>query len=895
MVSGRLGRRKKRGYGKGLGRPTLRRSACLAAAGAALLAAPASGAELLSTDLSTPAAQKRTCHAKLLTGGAGYVQRQVTAPATGVISARLNGQPRGDWDLGVFDAKGRTVAGSAHFGNVEVAEGIAVRGQRLTIQACRRSGPVDRVQLRVEGWALPRATGDNRVQLVRVSTPTPAAKNRLASTGLDLTEHGSATYLDVVLHGADDVETLTSNGFTYRVVLPDLVRHDRAALRINHSSSGPSPAMPSGRTNYRRLPDYAVDMKQLAEDHPGLVRPITLPYLTIEGRPVEGIEITRNPDALDGKPVFVQLGLHHAREWPSGELALEWAYELVNNYGQDQRTTELVNRTRTIVVPVVNPDGFNLTREVPFANQTLDPIASTVPVDSAQPVVDGGFAYKRRNCRMVQLNASSSGYERRPRACFETSNRNYGVDPNRNYGGFWGGPGASPDPTSDTFWGTKPFSEPETRNVKWLVSRRQATTLITNHTYSDLILRPPGIAAHGDTIDEEQYRGFGAEMAAQNGYSNWKGYQLYDTTGTTEDWSYFATGGFGFTFEIGRAAQSLTNDIGTGEPNSDLVIDLAGSYAGVGFHPPYPLGVVSEWHGKGPHAGKGNREAYYVALESTLDTAKHSVIKGRAVPGTVLILSKAFQTATSPRGADPNGLPIYDPAGTPLVFTEWLRTQMVVPESGRFVWHTNPSTRPDVLRGLPGREPTGPTSPGQSFEHDPNAQFVPAAGAPVPGSYEERDFTIAPDEDNGRLDLHLQWPAGETELGPDDLDLRLYRRSELGTYEQIASSTNAGGPEDLTVVDPPPGAYRLRVENWFATNEEAKNWTATLSFAPPTEPVPGTHEAWSLRCTTPNGKKDSEAVTVDRGETVNVDLRGCTSGGAGAGGIPPQPKPSSAG
>ena len=87
--------------------------------------------------------------------------------------------------------------------------------------------------------------------------------------------------------------------------------------------------MPSGRTNYRRLPDYAADMKQLAEDHPGLVRPITLPYLTIEGRPVEGIEITRNPDALDGKPVFVQLGLHHAREWPSGELALEWAYELV--------------------------------------------------------------------------------------------------------------------------------------------------------------------------------------------------------------------------------------------------------------------------------------------------------------------------------------------------------------------------------------------------------------------------------------------------------------------------------------------------------------------------------------------------------------------------------------
>ena len=52
----------------------------------------------------------------------------------------------------------------------------------------------------------------------------------------------------------------------------------------------------------------------------------------------------------------------------------------------------------------------------------------------------------------------------------------------------------------------------------------------------------------------------------------------------------------------------MTNDSGTGEPNSDLVIDIAGSYAGVGFHPPYRLGVASEWNGKGAHAGKGNRE-----------------------------------------------------------------------------------------------------------------------------------------------------------------------------------------------------------------------------------------------------------------------------------------------
>ena len=40
-------------------------------------------------------------------------------------------------------------------------------------------------------------------------------------------------------------------------------------------------------------------------------------------------------------------------------------------------------------------------------------------------------------------------------------------------------------------------------------------------------------------------------MAAQNGYTSQHAWELYDTTGSTEDWSYNATGGFGYTFEIG--------------------------------------------------------------------------------------------------------------------------------------------------------------------------------------------------------------------------------------------------------------------------------------------------------------------------------------------------------
>jgi hypothetical protein len=873
-----------------VGKRVKRRSAWVATAALIACALPATGAAAATQRVTVPAAKDRDCHTRLL-DGRGVAHRTFTAPATGVASAALSARS-GDWDLGIFDRKGRSVAGSAHFGGQELAEGIASEGERLTVQACRRSGKADAAKLRLGGYPLPKATGADRVQLVRVSTPTPADKDRLVATGLDLTEHGGIDYVDVVLHGSDDVDRLARAGFTHRVIIPDLVAHDREALRQSRSENRQSgPGVPSGRTEYRRLPDYPAEMKALAEAHPDLVEPITLPNPSHEGRPIEGLEITKNPEAADGKPVFLQMGLHHAREWPSGEHAMEWAYELVENYGSDERTTRLVDNTRTIVVPVVNPDGFNLTREVPLGNETLDPVASEVPVDSGQPVVDPGFAYKRKNCRMIQLNSAGSGYEPASGACGETANRSLGVDPNRNYGGLWGGPGASPDPTNDTFWGPGPFSEPETQNVKWLVSQNQVTTLISNHSYSDLILRPPGIRAQGDTVDEEAYRAFGQAMADKNGYSNWQSHQLYDTTGTTEDWSYYATAGFGFTFEIGRAAQSLTNDVGTGEPTSDLVIDIAGSYAGVGFHPPYPLGVIGEWNGKGPHAGQGNREAYYVALEATLDRSKHSVITGRAKPGTRLTLSKEFQTATSPQSPDESGLPSYDPAGEPRLFTDRLETKMTVGESGEFDWHVNPSTRPNVLRGLPGREATGPTSANRTFAHDPNAPFEPGLGAPLPTSYEERDFTIAPNEDNGRLDLHVEWPAGTTELGPDDLDLRLYRKNDAGLYEEVASSTNSGGPEDLTLIDPPPGDYRFRVENWYATNEEAKNWTASLTFSPPTAPTLGTRESWTLTCDPPNGKPSSTAVTVDRGQIVTAAVPGClrADGGVDDGSVKPAP------
>ena len=139
-------------------------------------------------------------------------------------------------------------------------------------------------------------------------------------------------------------------------------------------------------------------------------------------------------------------------------------------------------------------------------------------------------------------------------------------------------------------------------------------------------------------------------MVAQNGYRSRQGWQLYDTTGSTESWSYNATGGFGYTFEIGPRE----------------------------FRPPFAQ-VVDEYFGAGAYAGKGNREAFLIALENAADPRRHSVITGTAPAGATLRLSKSFDTPTS--------------LGT---IRDRLVSTLVVPSGGKFTWHVNPSTRPSV-------------------------------------------------------------------------------------------------------------------------------------------------------------------------------------------------------
>jgi hypothetical protein len=646
-----------------------------ALAGLLILAASAS-ATALPTEGATLAASgttARACHTALLPAGtAGVARRAWTAKAMGAASLRLAGAGRrGDWDLGAFDATGKALGGSVTFGDEELVQRWVRAGDVLTVQACRRKGAAASVPFTADLEVGDLPARGPAPQLLKVGITQGWQLELLEDLGLDVTHRRDRESVDVIVNDPAQLDLVKKTGFPFSVRVADLNRYFFEARRQD-AAAGASP-LPTGRSDYRSYEDFGTEMKALVSAHPKLVKPVTLPGSSFQGRPLDGIEIAEGvTEPEDGRPVSLVVAVHHAREWPAAEVAMEYAHHLVQGYGTDERVTALLRKARVVVVPLINPDGYVYTRG---AYDTQDSNEYTALAAT------GSQAYRRKNCN-GEIPSAATPCESQ-----------VGIDPNRNYGAGWGGKGASANRDSQTYRGTGPFSEPETQAVQKFGQSRQVTNMITLHNVAALVLRPPGRSSDGLAPDEARLKAFGDRMQSVTGYRSQYGWQLYDTSGTTEDWFYAAFGTFGYTIEIG--------------PKDGM------------FHMPYDVGVVNEWLGKGEREdglkgieGQGMKEALLLAAEQAADTQDHGVIAGRAPAGRVLKVTKAFQTATSPICNVTVSFPVQfvnpplsevtaercEVTTDPILFEDKLETTMTVPAGGRFEYHVNPSTRPFVGR-----------------------------------------------------------------------------------------------------------------------------------------------------------------------------------------------------
>ena len=602
-------------------------------------------------------------------GGAHCAATTYRSAVTGMLDVRLRGS--GDWDLVVRDAAGRRVASSRSFGGSEVVQGWVRGGRQLVAEACRRAGARARarVTLRTVAAALPKLLGGGAVRLVRVSA-SDAQLAGLERAGFDVTHARGRGWADVVVSGAVQLTRLQLSGLRFQTRDANLAKSfadaraadGRATARAGATGS----SLPSGRTDYRTYDEIQGELKQLVAQHPGLVRKVVF-GTSYQGREISGVEIASDVDAADGRPVFFTMGVHHAREWPSAEAAMEFAHLLVQEQGTP-RVASLLANERIVILPLVNPDGFVSSRGAFDPGDTLFGQEPTVTLAESIIPPGGVFAYRRKNCNGEILG---------PQLPCELA---WGVDPNRNYGNLWGGPGSSSDVTSQSYHGPSPRSESETRAVWDYVRRHHVTTLVSIHNVAALILRPPGVSGSGLAPDEARMKAIGDAIGHAAGYTSQFGYQLYDTAGTTEDDSYAATGGYGYTVEMGP-------------PDGN-------------FHMPYATGVIAEWTGQNPHAsGRGGlREGMLLAADAAATASDHAILRGSAPAGKVLRLKRTFQTRTSPyceKGIEPVvniGLPRICLTGEkpPIVIDDVLDATTTVPATGSYAWHVNQSTRPSV-------------------------------------------------------------------------------------------------------------------------------------------------------------------------------------------------------
>ena len=265
--------------------------------------------------------------------------------------------------------------------------------------------------------------------------------------------------------------------------------------------------------------DEAVsEMDRLHSLYPELVGEKFPIGITWEGRVIWAFEITHFDGNENSRPAVLYEAAIHGCEFGGVSTLFGFVWYLVRNYGKNSDVTNVLNYRRLYIIPIVNPDGY-------VYNESSD-------------------GFWRKNKR----DNDNDGI-------FEEGDD--GVDLNRNFSYKWAydNTGSSPDPGSATYRGPAPFSEPESRAVKWITDSIQPVVAMDYHTYSNLLMFPWGydnIPAEDDSL----LRAFASKMTETNGYEVGRpGELLYNANGVTIDWWYSDSTHpkiFAYTAEVGE-------------------------------------------------------------------------------------------------------------------------------------------------------------------------------------------------------------------------------------------------------------------------------------------------------------------------------------------------------
>ena len=363
---------------------------------------------------------------------------------------------------------------------------------------------------------------------VKINYTSPADLVKLANQGVCI-DHGlhKKNHFFISDFSESDIEKMLSLNFDYEILINDVTHFYKQRNKLSNKSAKnifceenenlfdtpenydfkPSDEF-GGFYTYDEMLSELDDMHSLYPEIISARSDIkdetfsSSPHIheTYEGRYLQWVKISDNPNISEGEPQILYTALHHAREPASLQQLIYFMWYLLENYDSNDSIKQIIDNSELFFVPCVNPDGY-------IFNETIEP--------------NGGGMW-RKNTR------DSHGVD---------NNRNYSyIDENGNE--VWNTSGTSSNPYGSTYAGDGPFSESENRAIRYFVESNNFKIALNNHTYGNLLLYPYGYDYNQTTDDDDIFQFISSALVSENNYDNIISADLYPAAGDSDDFMY---------------------------------------------------------------------------------------------------------------------------------------------------------------------------------------------------------------------------------------------------------------------------------------------------------------------------------------------------------------------
>ena len=220
------------------------------------------------------------------------------------------------------------------------------------------------------------------------------------------------------------------------------------------------------KQQYISYDEMTAFLKDAAKRYPNFIKVESIGK-SYEGRDIYLATLSFDVKNAENKPALLYTGTIHAREWIGIELAVAFIKRYLEDKDFNPRFEEIFKTTTMYMVPCLNPDGFEYSRN--------------------------HFSFWRKNRRK---NADGT----------------IGVDLNRNFSVKWQ---KSKNTSSNVYGGSAPFSESETKAIKEFVDSHPNISIALDYHSQGNVFFPAHDFRHEDTIDTTDMNVLCANMASE--------------------------------------------------------------------------------------------------------------------------------------------------------------------------------------------------------------------------------------------------------------------------------------------------------------------------------------------------------------------------------------------